>query len=91
MKNDYCVPKSDVVARREGEDAFLFDPDTGNLLCVNRIGYFIWDQLTKKNGRTTIVRMIVDEHEGVNRDRAGRDYEAFVGKLRDSGFLGTVR
>ena len=91
MQSQELIPKQEIVVRKEGEDAFLFDPDTGNLLCVNRLGYFIWDCLIKKCKKEGIIRRILEEHEGVTSEKANSDYEAFIANLKDNSFLGVKR
>lgn len=88
MQSEELIPKQEVVVRKEGEDAFLFDPDTGNLLCVNRLGFFIWDCLGKKYKKDEVTLRILEEHEGVTLEKINTDYEAFVETLKNNSFLG---
>ena len=51
MDSDYIAKGINVSCRTIDSEAFIFDEDSHNLIKLDRVGSFIWDQI---NGKKTV-------------------------------------
>ena len=76
-----------IVLREEFENqAFLYDPDTGNTYNLNPVGAFVWNCL---DGRRSIDQ-IEEKLSGVfdtGSSSVIEDLETFLSNLKDRGFI----
>lgn len=88
MKSSKClIANPDVIVRKEEEDAFLFNPEDGNLICVNSLGAFIWKHCDGSQASEKIITKIQKEYTGVSKDKIVKDFDAFVKELQEIKFL----
>lgn len=92
MKSSKClVANKDVILRQEGDDAFLFNPEDGNLICVNALGAFIWKHCNANKNREDIISLIRNDYPDTPETQISKDFDSFVGQLQKIEFLKTKR
>ena len=76
-----------IVLREEFENqAFLYDPDTGNTYNLNPVGAFLWKCLDGRRSIGQIVDKLNKEFE-TEPSSVIKDLEAFLKNLKDRGFI----
>jgi len=76
------VINPDFVFREEDEGAFLFNPETDALHCINRVGAYICKLCDGINDLDRISKSISDEFDvDITGDIFKKDIEAFVTKM----------
>jgi hypothetical protein len=76
-----------IIFRKEENGAYLYDPDSGNLKYINRIGtslFELCDGLHLVEGMTSL---IAREYQDISVDEIGKDVERFLTDLLQMGFL----
>ena len=79
----------EIVFRPEGEEAILFNPDTGGVLLLNETAAFIYRLLDGAHDAEAIVGRLTAEYE-VGRAEAEADVAELLGRLAAAGLTGTV-
>ncbi|MBD3379963.1 MAG: PqqD family peptide modification chaperone [Candidatus Omnitrophica bacterium] len=87
MERKCPLRNPDVVVRKEKDEALLFDPSDGNMMCMNSTGIFVWDECDGKSSAEEISRKIEEEFE-VSSEVAEKDCRSFLEELEKSGFIG---
>ena len=87
MKNSCPMKSPDVVIRKETKEALLFNPQDGNILCVNATGILIWDLCDGSRSKTDITREITEKYE-VPLEKAEEDCQRFLKEMEEAGFIG---
>ena len=76
-----------IVLREEFENqAFLYDPDTGNTYNLNPVGAFLWKCLDGRRSIGQIVDKLNKEFE-TEPSSVFEDLETFLSDLRERGFI----
>ena len=76
-----------IVLREEFENqAFLYDPDTGNTYDLNPVGAFVWKGLDGRCSIGQIADKLIVEFETGSSSVIG-DLNAFLCDLKDRGFI----
>ena len=88
MNSDILVKNEDIVTRQENNEALLFNPQDGNLLCINQTGIFIWDLCNGQNTKSSIIDRMLAEYEIDSIDKAKQDFSNFINELETAGFIG---
>ena len=83
------LSRASIVFREEPDGAFIFDPDNGNLLCLNLLGSFIWKLCNGKYGKKAIIKLISGEYPDIPDYQIRKDTEDFIDDLKNKGFLQT--
>lgn len=85
IKEGYLVREvaGSTLAIPVGEEAGSF----GGMLRLNETGVFLWRLLEKEATVDSLVDALLGEYEGVDRDTAAKDVEAFLVSLRKNGIL----
>lgn len=78
---------SRIVFREEGDDALLFDPNSGNVKVLNDTGKFIWENLDGKNSKNALVKKIMDAFDISDEKKIREDLEKFLEDLNKLRFL----
>lgn len=76
-----------IVLRPEGEEALLFNPDSGLVKVLNETGKFIWRNLDGKNSPETLVSKIMDAFDISDEKKTREDLEKFLEDLEKLKFL----
>jgi methyltransferase-like protein len=84
---DYPKVDDKIVFREEGEEAFLFHPDTGNIKVLNSTGTFIWKLCDGKHSKEKIINKIVENFAVDSKDTAAKDLEEILKDLTNSNFI----
>ncbi|MFC1570505.1 PqqD family protein [Candidatus Omnitrophota bacterium] len=87
MKSKFPFKNPDIVARNDQKEALLFDPSSGNMLCINKTGTFIWELCDGTHTVEDIVEGITKKQE-VDSKRAEEDCSAYLTELEKAGFIG---
>lgn len=78
----------DIVFREEDEGAFLFNPETDALRCVNRVGASIIRLLNGKNGTGSICEALNEEYDvDISDDLLRKDIDLFLEKLNELNLI----
>lgn len=83
--------KSDMVFRTEGEESFLFDPETGRVRILNETGTMIYQHLMRNLSREEIIDSIISEYEGVDRRDLEEDLDEFTAQMEQSGIIELIK
>ena len=85
IKEGYLVREvaGSTLAIPVGEEAGSF----GGMLRLNETGVFLWHLLEKEADVASLVDALLSEYEGVDRETATCDVEAFLNGLRKNGSL----
>ena len=76
-----------LVFRKEEDGAFLFDPDTGSLYCLNGTGVLIYERCREGASYEELLSTLISSCEGVREEEARKDLEAFLKEMKERGFL----
>jgi hypothetical protein len=79
--------EADVILREEEEGAFLFEPESGELSCLNPVGIDVWKLVDGEKNLSAIVDAVTAGYEGVERDTVLADVRCFLGDLKDFGYV----
>ena len=85
IKEGYLVREvaGSTLAIPVGEEAGSF----GGMLRLNETGEVLWHLLEEDTDAAALVDALLAEYEGVDRETAARDVEAFLEGLRKNGIL----
>ena len=78
----------EIVFREEDNGAFLFNPENGELKCLNPMGILIWDLCDGVNAIENIESKIVEQYPHVSREEILDDLLSFLKELFDIGYVG---
>lgn len=90
-KKEYLITNPDIIFREEEEEAFLFNPETGVLKCLNPLGTFIWQNCNGKNTIDNIIDMIKKEYEDVPPTTIEKDVKNFIETLKEIGYVSFIK
>jgi hypothetical protein len=76
-----------IVFREEGDEALLFNPDTGGVKVLNQTGKFIWSNLDGKTTQEAIIRKMKDSFDIADGEQIKKDLNKFIDDLRALKFL----
>lgn len=65
----------------------VYHPESNKALTLNKSGVVIWNVLAANGNADAAVDAILDRFQGVTRDQAAADVQAFIKKLEDAGLL----
>lgn len=83
------VPRAadrDLVLRKEEAGAFLFDPQTSALHCLNEVGVQVWESLDGRRTVRDIARAVSERYEEADEETVVADVSAFVADLLDRSY-----
>lgn len=87
MKDKPKVSNS-AVFREEGDEAFLFNPDTGDIKILNSTGVFIWKLCDGKHTKKDMTNKIVDNFDDIESKIAvEEDLNRFLEDLGKGGLV----
>ena len=79
--------KEHVIYKEEADGAFLFDPKSGNLKYMNRIGKEMFLMLDGSRGVKHVIEAFLERYPEVNPDRIQDDIKGFFQQLAENGFI----
>ena len=88
MPENILVKNPNIVTRQEKDEALLFNPQDGNLLCINQTGIFIWNLCNGKNNQESIIDKMLVEYQINSIDKVRKDVDSFIKELGKVGFIG---
>jgi hypothetical protein len=78
----------DIVFREEDEGAFLFNPQTDTLHCINPVGASVLKLCNGKNRFDRVCRLLEEEYDiDVSPERLQGDVETFLNRLLTLNFV----
>ena len=77
----------DVIYRDEGDGAFLFKPETGNLKYINPPGKEVFLALKRKEDLAQVINHLHGLYPEVDPDRLREDVDGFLKELEENGFV----
>jgi Coenzyme PQQ synthesis protein D (PqqD) len=87
-ENQAILANPNIVFREEDEGAFLFDPETGDLKCLNPLGGAIWKLCDGSFSFEEIKKIISERYTDISDDVIHKDVAAFFQELLDIGYIG---
>ena len=76
-----------IILREEGEGAFLFDPENGNLKYVNRSGKEMFLHLNGDRDAEQMVDVLLEQYPDADRHEVKNDVVTFLEQLKVNGFI----
>ncbi|MHB9155196.1 MAG: PqqD family protein [Endomicrobiales bacterium] len=86
MKKKVYVANPEIVFRKEGKEALLYDSQTGKFDIINETGIFIWKLCNGTNTEEDIVAKVLDAYS-VSRPAAVKDVKNFLKCVSKSGLI----
>ncbi len=80
--NENLRVKTSIIFREEGEEGFLFNPETEEVKILNSLGMFIWKLCDGKHSREEIAEEITQEYDSQSIDEVKTDLEKFLKELK---------
>jgi hypothetical protein len=78
---------TDLVLRREESGAFLFNPETADLSCLNDVGTLVWEEIDGQKTVSEISRSVAARFDDVTGDAVLEDVRSFLGDLVRLGYV----
>jgi len=72
---------------RNGDNAILYNPDTGREKTINRSAFAIWKKMDGGHIAEDITRALLDDYEGAPHEAVFQDVCAFLGELLENKFI----
>ena len=88
VKNKPLLANPDIVFREEEDGAFLFDPNTGELKCLNPMGSVIWLLCDGSLSFEKIEQEIKKRYPQTPPETIQHELLDFLQDLSDKGYLG---
>lgn len=88
VKDKPLLANPDIVYREEEDGAFLFDPNTGDLKCLNPIGSVIWLLCDGSLSFDQIEHEVSKKYPQIPRETVCQELQSFFQELFDTGYLG---
>ncbi|MDP8261679.1 MAG: PqqD family protein [Candidatus Ancaeobacter aquaticus] len=81
------VINKEIVLRKEDEDAFLYDPDTGGVSVINATGIIVWEGMTQGKELHEILNDLKKEFPDISETDLKNDCDAFIKNLQDLHYI----
>ena len=88
IENGPLMANPDIVFREEEDGAFLFDPNTGELKCLNPMGSAIWLLCDGSQSFEQIEQEIIEQYPQTPREDVHHELRAFLQNMYDMGYIG---
>ena len=69
-----------IVFKKEGSNALLFNAKTGKLDTLNETGIFLWKLLNSSNTETEIIEKVACKYRG-GKEQIIKDVKSFIRKM----------
>jgi hypothetical protein len=76
-----------VIFHKEKNGAYLYNPDSGNLKYVNKIGTSLYELCDGLHPREEMTTQIAQEYQSVPMDQIEKDIDSFLADLLRMGFI----
>ncbi len=81
------IQSTQVIFHKEGNCAYLYDPDSGNLKCTNTVGTSLYELCDGHHPIKEMIARITDEYRDVPLDEIERDVDRFLTDLLEMDFV----
>jgi PqqD family protein of HPr-rel-A system len=88
MTNEKPVANPEIVFRKEGDEAILFNPTSGEVKLMNETAAFIYELLDGKHTRERIVALVMEKFDIQDREAVVSDVDAFLAEMREAQLAG---
>jgi len=76
-----------IILREEGDEAFLFNPETGTIKTLNLTGISIWKLCDGSHSKEEIIDRVTKEYDVKSKDIAKKDLDDFLQMLEKADFI----
>jgi len=83
----YISIKEDIVLREEDDGAFLFNPNTGRICYLNKLGTTIWRLCDKSKTPEKMINKICSDYPEVSQEQISQDCLQFLTDLEKMEFI----
>lgn len=87
-KDKPLLANPDIVYREEEDGAFLFDPNTGELKCLNPMGSVVWLLCDGSLSFEQIEQGVSKKYPKIPIETVCQELQSFFQELFDMGYLG---
>lgn len=77
----------DIICRREGDEAILFNPSTEKVKAMNYTGLLLWNLCDGEHSRHDMVAKLAAEFSSVDAKILAEDVDEFLSELDKLGYL----
>jgi hypothetical protein len=88
MKQEFkFIQNTKIIFRKEENGAYLYDPDSGNLKYINRVGTSIYELCDGLHPVEGMIFRIAREYPDVPMDQVEKDVDRFLADLLQMDFV----
>ncbi len=88
MKQEFnFIQNKKIIFRKEESGAYLYDPDSGNLKYINRVGTSLYDLCDGLHPVEGMIFRIAREYQDVPMDQVEKDVDRFLADLLQMDFV----
>ncbi|MBD3219673.1 PqqD family peptide modification chaperone [bacterium] len=80
------TPSREHCVRQVGDETLILTESGDEILTLNEVGSFIWEQLNGQHTLSDVLDILCAEYE-VSREEAEADLAAFMGELAEHGLI----
>jgi hypothetical protein len=81
------IKNSQIIFRKEENGAYLYDPDSGSLKYINRVGTFLYELCDGLHLVEGMTFRIACDYQDVSVNQIEQDVDRFLADLLQMGFL----
>ncbi|MCX5823405.1 MAG: PqqD family peptide modification chaperone [Deltaproteobacteria bacterium] len=81
------IQNTKIIFRKEENGAYLYDPDSGNLKYINRVGTFLYELCDGLHLVEGMIFRIAREYQDVPMDQVEKDVDHFLADLLQMDFV----
>jgi len=81
------IQNTQIIFRKEENGAYLYDPDSGNLKYINRVGTSLYELCDGLHPMEGMIARIAGEYQSVPMDQVEKDVDHFLADLLQMDFV----
>ena len=81
------IQNTQIIFRKEENGAYLYDPDSGNLKYINRVGTSLYELCDGLHPAEGMIVRIAGEYQSVPMDQVEKDVDRFLADLLQMDFV----
>ncbi len=81
------IQNTKIIFHKEENGAYLYDPDSGNLKYINRVGTSLYELCDGFHPVDGMILRIASEYQDVSMDRVKKDVDQFLEGLLQMDFV----
>ena len=87
MQESKFIQNTKIIFRKEENGAYLYDPDSGNLKYINRVGTSLYELCDGLHPVEGMIFRIAREYQDVPMDQVEKDVDHFLADLLQMDFV----